>query len=111
MQKAGGMSGRRGLFGGGVISVFRPFGAASGTGRGLIRAKTDACEEQEKARRSGNALPGLCSVHSVVRLSQPESLASLAGNNDGAGESDDGDHGDGGEAGVTGDQASWRTRS
>ena len=49
-------------------------------------------------------MPGLYSVHSVVRLSQPESLASLAGNNNGAGESDDGDHGDGGEAGVTGDR-------
>ena len=30
MQKAGGMSGRRGLFGGGVISAFRPFGAGVG---------------------------------------------------------------------------------
>lgn len=42
MQKAGGMSGRRGLFGGGVISAFRPFGAASGTGRGLYGQKQNA---------------------------------------------------------------------
>ena len=75
MQKAGGMSGRRGLFGGGVISAFQPVGAASGTGRGLIRAKTNACEEQEKARakrkRFARALFSAfgCSAQSAGKLS------------------------------------------
>lgn len=105
MQKAGGMSGRRGLFGGGVISAFRPFGAGVGNRTRAYTGKTDACDAQEKARAKRKRFArALFSAIPVVRLSQPESLASLAGNNDGAGESDDGDHGDGGEAGVTGDR-------